>query len=677
MRHLLSLLVLSALSALFRPADLTAATDTRPLVSPVFSDHMVLQRDRLNRLWGWAAPGQEVRVELGGTVARAQATADGRWQVELTPPPVGGPYTIKIVGPQTVELHDVLVGDVWLFGGQSNMAFGLRGMTGGDAEAAAATHPQIRLLRVPEKVAYDQGGLPAGDWQVCSPATVSAGGNGGFSAVAYLFGLRLHTELGVPIGLIQDCIGGSPAESWMSREALQRFPEFAKGLEEITRLKNRGGPAYGNYIMHWYDEFDRGAQGATWAAEAFDDTTWKQVPVPGQWHELGAGDGPAVYWFRRELTLPDPLPAGPAKIRLGVVEKMDSTYLNGQWIGASSWVENPRVYPVADGILRPGRNLVAVRVCKLQPNGGFQSPAAALVLELGDGRTIPLAGPWKGALSVDARPPHSLPLGYENYPTMPTVLYQGMLAPLAPLALRGVVWYQGEANFTRAYQYRSLLPALIADWRALFRQADLPFYIVSLPAFLPRRTTPGDDGWAELREAQALTVRTVPHTALAVTVDTGDANDIHPKEKRPVAQRLALCALHDTYGRDLVCAGPTFTTMEPLPGGALRLHFAHTDGGLVNQGEKLAEFAVAGADRKWFWAEAHIEGDTVVVASPQVPQPVAVRYAWQANPAATLFNGAGLPATPFRSDDWPISTQLPRPDTGRCPLTPPPSPSTK
>jgi sialate O-acetylesterase len=333
---------------------------------------------------------------------------------------------------------------------------------------------------------------------------------------------------------------------------------------------------------------------------------------------------------------------------------MDTTYVNGRWVGASSWVENPRVYTIGDGVLHPGRNVVTVRVFKLVPDGGFQSPGDTLRLVLGNGAVVPLAGAWKGKLSVDARPPHPLPLGFENYPTMPSVLYQGMLRPLAPLALAGAIWYQGEANSTRAAQYRTLLPAMIADWRALFQQGDFPFYIVSLPAFMKRRDQPSSDGWAEIREVQALTAQTTPNVGLAITVDTGDADNLHPLDKLPVGERLALCALKNVYQRNITSEGPTFSKLEVLPG-RLRIHYSNTENGLVCKGGRLGEFSVAGADRVWHWAEAQIEGNTVVVASTEIPNPVAVRYAWQANPLATLYNGAGLPAVPFRSDSWSLS----------------------
>jgi len=303
---------------------------------------------------------------------------------------------------------------------------------------------------------------------------------------------------------------------------------------------------------------------------------------------------------------------------------------------------------------------VAIRVFRTKPNGGFLSKPDELRLVLGDKTAIPLAGEWKGALSADVTPPHSLPLTFENYPTMPAVLFWGMIKPIAPLSIRGIIWYQGEANFTRAHQYRTLLPLMIGDWRAAFEQGNLPFYIVSLPAFMHRRGQPGDDAWAELREAQALTARNVPNCCLAVTVDTGDADNIHPMDKEIVGDRLAFCALAKDYGKKIPYAGPTFTSAKRV-GDAMIIHFAHTDGGLVAKGGKPAEFSIAGADHRWHWADAKIDGDTVVVSSPSVPEPVAVRYAWQANPEATLYNGAGLPAVPFRTDDWPDSTANAKP----------------
>jgi sialate O-acetylesterase len=339
---------------------------------------------------------------------------------------------------------------------------------------------------------------------------------------------------------------------------------------------------------------------------------------------------------------------------------MDTAWINGVEVGASAWLENPRVYFIGDGVLKPGRNVVVIRVLKTKPDGGFLGKPEELRLLLGNKTAIPLAGQWKGQLSVDARSPHPLPIGYENWPVMPTVLYEGRLKPIAPLSIAGVLWYQGEQNSERGYHYRNVLPAMIADWRRLFAQGDVPFYIVSLPAFKHRSATPVDDAWAETRESQALTAASVPNSCLAVTIDTGDADNIHPQDKLPVGERLARCALANYYGQHVVDSGPTLASIERLPG-AIRLHFAHTDGGLIVKGAKLEEFSIAGEDRKWVWADARIEGDTIVVSSPSVPNPQEVRYAWQSNPAATLFNGAGLPAAPFRTDHWPGITESQRP----------------
>ncbi len=630
-----------------------------PFVSPMFGDNMVLQCGKPIRFWGWAGAGELIRVEMSGHTATAVAGSDGRWQTEIQPPAPGGPYVVKIIGPrQIVELRDVLVGDVWLCGGQSNMQLGLARVQNGTDEIKAANHPEIRLFMVQPHVSYSPTAIPKGSWKICTPETVAE--DGGFSAVAYFFGRKLQDGLHVPIGLIEDCLGGTPAESWMSQESLHPLKDFDAPLEEIEKLRAKGGPEYGSFLMHWLDEYDAGSKNKTWAAADLDDSTWKTVQIPGGFSELGVADVPSVCWFRKEFMLPEPMPADQATLFLGSIEKMDTTYLNGQWVGASSWVENPRTYEIKGGVLKPGRNILAVRIFKMKPQGGFLARPEGLRLVVGDKIVIPLAGEWKGALSVDARPPHPMPLTFENYPTMPVVLYEGMIEPVAPLSIRGVIWYQGEANAERAHQYRTLLPALIGDWRKVFRQGDFPFYIVSLPAFMHRRNQPGDDAWAELREAQAWTAQKVKNSAAIVTIDTGDPDNIHPKEKKAVGERLAVCALANEYGEKIPWQGPTLASVQHLPG-ALKLRFSHSDGGLAVKGDKLEEFSIAGEDRKWHWADAKVEGDSIIVSSPMVSDPQAARYAWQANPAATLFNGIGLPAAPFRTDHWPGLTDTHKP----------------
>src|SRR5271157_566412 len=629
-----------------------------PFVSPIFGDNMVLQRDKENPIWGWSEPGDKIQVEIADKIVSGVAGPDRRWQVKIQPPPAAGPYTIKISGHQTVELHNVLVGDVWLCGGQSNMQVPLRSARNGEEEVKAANYPEIRFFSVAPHSAYHHTDVVEGSWKVVSPETADR-----VPAVAYYFARKVQQEIHVPIGLVVDALGGTPAEAWTSAAALRPLKDFDVPLAELERLAATGAPEYGNYVMHWYDQYDVGLKG-NWAAPDFNDSTWKFVDIPGGFSDLGAPETPAVAWFRKEIVLPDPLPnplpTGRDLLFLGSIERMDTAYINGTQVGASAWVENPRVYFIPDGVLRPGRNVVAIRVLKTKPQGGFLAKPEELRVMLADKTSIPLAGKWKGQLSVDARPPHPLPIAYENWPVMPSVLYEGMLAPIAPLSITGALWYQGEQNSERGFQYRRILPAMIEDWRKLFGQGDFPFYIVSLPTFRQRSATPIDDTWAETRESQAFTAAIVRNSCLAVTIDTGDPDNLHAKDKQPVGERLALCALAKQYGEKVVYSGPTLTTVERLPG-SIRLHFANTDGGLIVKGGKLEEFAIAGEDRKWYWADAGIEGDTVVVSSPSVPNPKEVRYAWQSNPAATLFNGAGLPAGPFRTDTWPGITEGQRP----------------
>ncbi len=636
------------------PAAAPAAAKPLPFISPIFGDNMVLQRGKPNTIWGWSEPGDKIKVEIGNETATGVAGADRRWQVTVQPPPAGGPYTIKITGHETVELHNVLVGDVWLCGGQSNMQLPLQFTRNGAEEVKAANYPEIRFFSVEGHPAYHHTDIIEGSWKAVSPETA-----GRLSAVGYYFARKIQQEIHVPIGLVVDALGGTPAEAWTSAEALRPLHDFDIPLAELQRLAAEGAPEYGNYVMHWYDQYDVGLKG-NWAAPDFDDSNWQTVDVPGGFKELGIPDTPAVVWFRREIDLPNPLPAGMPLIFLGSIERMDTVYINGKFVGASAWVENPRVYPLFGNVLKPGKNVIAIRVLKTKPDGGFLGKPEELHLMLGDKSIIPLAGKWKGKLSVDARPPHPLPISYENWPVMPTVLYEGMLAPIAPLAITGALWYQGEQNSDRGYQYRKLLPVMIADWRKLFGQGDFPFYIVSLPAFQHRSPVPVDDAWADTRESQAIAAASVPNSCLAVTIDTGDADSIHPKDKQPVGDRLALCALANYYGKNVVYSGPTIKSVERLPG-EIRLHFAHTNGGLVVKGKRLEEFSIAGEDRKWYWADARIKGKTVIVSSPLVPHPIAVRYAWQSNPAATLFNGVSLPAGPFRTDNWPVITESARP----------------
>lgn len=632
----------------------SAPINPLPFVSPIFGDNMVLQRNKADRIWGWSEPGDVVHVEIGGKQASATAGADGRWQVAIDAPPVGGPYTAKITGgKQSVELHNVLVGDVWLATGQSNMEFSMREVQNAPEEIQAANYPTIRFFTVRQHVAYQtpKENVLSGQWQAVSPETAAR-----LSAVAYYFGRRLQQGVHVPIGLVVDCVGGTPAETWMSLAALHKVAGLEVPLAALQTLIDEKAPEDGFYIQHWYEKYDTGLK-EKWSDPSFDDSSWKSVDITNGWSALGVADTPSVVWFRKEVTLPDPLPAGRSMLFLGEVDRMDSVWVNGQFVGGTSWVENPRRYFLR--ALKPGKNVFAIRILRLGANGGFLGKPSDLRLELGNQSSVPMAGEWKAKVSVDARPPHPLPVSYESWPVIPSVLYNGMMEPIGSLSITGAVWYQGESNVRRGYEYRKVLPLLIADWRQLFKQGNFPFYIVSLPFNGERSATPTDDGWADIRESQAITAATVPDSCLAVTIDTGDANSVHPSVKEPVGDRVARCALGQHYGQEIPYVGPTMTSYDHL-NGAFRLHFSHAKGGLVLKDEPHA-FQVAGADQKWYWADAHVFGNSVIVSTSLVPNPVALRYDWQSNPPAVLFNKAGLPAGPFRTDDWPLVTAGARP----------------
>lgn len=626
-----------------------------PFVSAIFGNDMVLQRGKPDAIWGWSTPGDSVHVRIAGESATGISGSDGRWQVRIAPPPTGGPYTLKITdGRRTAEFRNVMVGDVWICGGQSNMELPLQFTDNAAAVIARAKYPRIRYFTVRLRTAYRPTYTVEGRWQIVSPRTA-----GWLSAVGFYFGRKLERELHVPIGLVVDSVGGSAGESWASKAALRPLHDYDVPLAQLARFAADGEPAYGNYIMPWYNEYDVGLK-EKWYTPGYLPSGWKRVHLPGGFAALGVPVTPAVAWFRKEVILPSPLPRGRAFISLGEIQRMDSVYINGTFVGGSAWVQHPRIYGIPRDALRPGRNLIALRIFKTEPGRAFLDGSSDFHLTLGDRTVIALSGPWQGKISVDARPPHPLPLHFANWPVMPAVLYDGMLVPIAPLSITGAIWYQGAQNSPRGYEYRKLLPAVIASWRRLFGQGDFPFYIVQLPAHGPRSPTPTDDGWADIRESQAIVAATVPNSCLAVTTDTGDAATLHPGNKRPVGDRLALCALARHYGRHVVDSGPTVGSVERLAH-AIRIRFQHADGGLVARGGQLAGFSIAGRHRQWHWAKARISGNTVIVSSPAVPHPTQVRYDWQSNPSATLFNGAGLPAGPFRTDRWPLITQGRRP----------------
>lgn len=630
------------------------ARDTKPFLHPLFTNNMVLQRGIADPVWGWCAPGRTVSVSINGKTAKAIAGADGKWMAHVGPLAPGGPYTLTVSGPQTVTLRNVLVGDVWICSGQSNMEFGIGNTLGGAQEIAHASHPNIRLFLVTKTAADSpRDTVPVnasdGHWQVCTPKTVAMGGWNGFSAVGYFFARDLQQSVHVPIGLIESDWGGTIAEAWTSARALSAMPDFQPAVASLQKLAAaaQNGGTYARALAAWYARHDPGSIGNAWAAPALDTSAWKTMALPQFFQDAGDPDVAntnGVVWFRRTFDLPAG-DAGKSAVLHLMADDSDTTWVNGTQIGATDGFNTPRAYPIAAGLLKPAGNVVAVRVLDTGGKGGIYGDAAGLSLDVPGGTPLPLAGPWAYKLGTGLPKDDSLPAAPGSNPNIVTVLYNGMIAPLVPFGIKGALWYQGEANAGRAKQYQTLLPTLIKDWRTRFGVGSFPFLIVQLAGWQP-----GGDQWPELQEAQMMTATHVPNAGIATAVDIGDRNDIHPKNKQEVGRRLALVAEAKVYGGKNEYSGPVYRSMT-VQGGAIRLMFTHLGGGLAaRNGGPLSGFAIAGKDGSFAPADARIEGSTVVVSSPQVPAPTAVRYAWASYPETSLYNNAGLPAFPFRTD---------------------------
>lgn len=629
-----------------------AAQTALPFLSPVFGDHMVLQRDRTNTFWGWTTPGQAVTVTIQGRKSRGVADKTGKWLVKMTPPPVGGPYQVAVDGPSHALLQDVLVGDVWICSGQSNMEMGVGIVKNADGEIAAADHPGIRLLLTPHATSFDPQQVNPATWAVCSPTSIAKDGWSGFSASAYFFGRELNRRLKVPIGLVQTCWGGTIAEAWTSKEGLKPVKDFDAALANIEATKNTKGVPYSQLVSDWYAKNDPGVK-AGWASPDFNDSAWTPTNGKANFDDIGLKDFDGMIWYRQEINIPEGAPTDGATLNLGMIDDADTTWVNGTQVGANSQYNSARHYTLPNGLLKPGKNVIAVRVLDTGAAGGFYSPASEVNLQLGNGQSIPISGNWKINNAGELAKFTPYPQDVSNNPNVPTVLYNGMIAPLVPLTIKGAIWYQGESNADRAKQYERLLPAMIKDWRKVWGQGDFPFFIVQLANFMAPPKDTSDAGWAPLREAQALTAKKVKNVGLAVAIDIGDAGDIHPKDKQDVGYRLALSALKIAYGQEVSYSGPAYRSMK-VEGDRVRLSFEHVDNGLKLKAGDIQphSFMVAGADKKFYWATAEIQGNQIVVRAPDVAKPVAVRYAWASNPAANVYNGSDLPMVPFRTDKW-------------------------
>jgi sialate O-acetylesterase len=631
--------------------------DPKPLLHPLFTNHAVLQREVKVPVWGWTEPGSIVTVSFAGQKISATAGADGKWLAYFDPMPAsakGRILTVKSSGSkQKTEISDILVGDVWICSGQSNMEMGIGACNVPD-EIAAANFPQIRLLNVPKKIAYTPESTLECSWLPCSPASLAIGPWAGFSAVGYFFGREIHRNLNIPVGLIVTCWGGTVCEAWTSGEALAPLSDFASGIEQVQEVVAATGPdKLGTVMDKWYQANDPGTSKA-WFKPETDVSAWKTATMPANWNACGIPGYEGVVWVQHTFDLPATWTGKEVTLTFGTIGDCDVTWVNGIAIGRTDYFDQPRIYKVPASVLKTGSNVIAMRVVN-SGGGGFFGPADQMkVYPSGDeSSAISLAAQWR-VQETAPRLVTGAPL--VGNPNIPSVLFNGMIAPLIPFAIKGAIWYQGESNADRAYQYNPLLQTMIRDWRSNFEVGDFGFHIVSLANYMKTSDEPQESAWAELREAQSMAARAVPNSGIAMAIDIGDARDIHPKNKLEVGRRLALSALANTYGRSIEWSGPWYKSME-IAGSEIRLTFNHAQSGLVAKGDKLTGFAIAGEDRKFVWANAVIDGEAVLVSSPIISRPVAVRYGWADNPVCNLYNKENLPAVPFRTDSWPGVTK--------------------
>lgn len=613
-----------------------------------FSDGMVLQQLKPIHIWGHAKANESVTVSLAGQKQTTKADRNGEWKLQLAPLKAGGPYAIDIKGENSITIRDVLIGEVWICSGQSNMEFLLNKADHAQEEIANANYPDIHYISLQRETSMvPLKDISPASWKACTPATA-----GDASAVAYFFARKLRQELHVPVGLIITSWGGTNVEAWTSAAALQTNADF----KPIVARQLQGGAAqvmksYRDRMINTVSQFQHGDMTndtQNWKNADYNDASWTSITARKNWEAQGLTNINGIAWYRKEITLTGEQAGKSASLELVPVDDMDETYVNGTLIGKMAGYNTPRKYTIPAGILQAGKNVIAIRVSDTGGEGGLVGDDGNLQITVEGSTPLSLNGAWK--LRVDTSG-----LMYNVGPNEnPSSLYNAMIHPLIPYTIRGAIWYQGESNADRAYQYASLFPLMIRNWRSDWKQGDFPFYFVQLATFDANKQN-GLTGskWAELRDAQTKTL-SLPNTGMAVTIDVGNPADIHPTNKQEVGLRLALNALNKTYGQQITPCGPLYQSMQ-VQGNKIILTFSETGKGLIakaNSGE-LKTFAIAGADHQFKWAKAYIENNKVIVSSDEVSGPVAVRYAWIDNAEqANLYNEDGLPASPFRTDNW-------------------------
>ena len=611
-------------------------------------DSMILQRDAKINIWGWASKAEKVRIEFNGKIYKTVTGDSGKWKLQLPSMKAGGPYIMDISGKNKIVLHDILIGDVWLCAGQSNMEhqMKLHAINYAD-EIASANNAEIRQFKVPNitNLASPQNDLSGGSWKWADSTNVKE-----FSAVAYFFAKSLYAKYHVPIGIINASWGGVPIESMMSEDALKDFPSILSTIEKnkdtaYVNGANRKAFAAENSMPHPEDK----GMTEKWFDTTYTPKEWHRIAIPGFWADQGAKNLNGIVWYRREIDVPASMTNVPAKVFLGRIVDEDELYINGKKVGTTGYMYPQRRYPLPDGVLKPGKNLFVVRVTNNFGKGGFVPDKPYELIAGND--TIDLTGYWEYKVGQVNIPRHGFIGGGIALQNQPTALYNSMIAPIVGYTIKGFVWYQGESNTSKPGEYTKLQPAMINDWRNKWKEGSIPFLFVQLPGFGDYNYLPSESQWATFREAQAKSL-SAPNTAMAIAIDVGEWNDIHPDHKKEVGDRLALAAEKIAYGENIVYAGPIYQS-STIDGNKIIISFNNTGCGLTtNDGEAPAEFVIADDDKKFVSASAKISGDKVIVWNDDVLSPKYVRYAWADEPInPNLINKEGLPAAPFRTDE--------------------------
>lgn len=614
-------------------------------------DSMVVQRDTPLKIWGWAKQGENVKVSFNGKNFQTTTNADGKWMISLPPIKAGGPYTMDISASNKISIKNILAGDVWFCSGQSNMVHSLQlHQERYTSEIAQSNNLQIRNFTIPTATNMNVRAedLPGGSWKAANPKDVLK-----FSVVAYFFAKKLYEQYHIPIGIINASVGGTPIEAWTSEQGFKEFPQILSAIQKNkdTTYVNSTNRAALAISKEWGKRpvVDKGlTESKPWYDTSYVPKNWHTINIPGYWEDQGVRNLDGVVWYRREIDLPSSFAGLPAKITLGRIVDADFLYINGVLVGNTTYQYPQRRYNVPAELLKAGKNIFVVRVINNGGKGGFV-PDKPYHLSAGN-QTIDLKGYWQYKIGevYERREQSVSAIAAQN---QPTALFNAMVAPLTNYAIKGIVWYQGESNAGKAEEYKKLLPALIADWRSQWKQNELPFLYAQLPNFMETNYSPEESGWATLRDAQLKTL-SVPNTGMAVAIDLGEWNDIHPGNKKPLGERLALAAQKVAYGeKNVVYSGPTYTSYKVV-GNKIVITFSNVGSGLLSiNGEELHHFAIAGADKKFVWAKAIIENNTVVAWNEKVSEPQFVRYAWADNPdGANLYNKEGLPASPFTTE---------------------------